>query len=72
MVIIKGKTYYTTTDAAKTLGVSAKTIRSYISRGIIPRPPEVRYGLRLLKHFPLDYMEKAKKLLEDYRCRKMP
>ncbi|MBW2630466.1 MAG: MerR family transcriptional regulator [Deltaproteobacteria bacterium] len=71
MIIIKGKTYYTISDAAKTFGVSAKTIRSYIGRDIIPQPPEVRYGLRLLRHFPLDYMEKAKKLLEEYRCKKM-
>ena len=72
MVIIKGKTYYTTADAAKAFGVSSKTVRSYISRGIIPQPPEIRYGLRILKHFPLDYVEKAKKLLEDYSCKKMP
>lgn len=71
MVIIEGKTYYTTVDAARTLGVSAKTVRSYVSRGIIPQPPEVQYGLRTLKHFPRDYMEEAKKLLDNYRRKKM-
>ncbi len=70
MVIIEGKTYYTTADAAKTLGVSAKTIRSYIDKGIIPDPPEIQYGLRTLKHFPRDYMEEAKKLLDNYRHKK--
>ena len=64
VIIIKGKTYYTTADAAKALGVSPKTVRSYIKRGIIPQPPEIRYGLRLLNHFPLDYIEKAKRLLK--------
>jgi len=67
MVIINGKTYYTTADAAKSLGVSAKTIRSYIDKGIIPEPPEVQSGLRTFKHFPQDYMGNAKKILENYR-----
>ena len=67
MVIIDGKTYYTTTDAAKALGVSAKTIRSYIEKGLIPEPPEIQSGLRTFKHFPKDYMGEAKKILENYR-----
>ncbi|MDD5722276.1 MAG: MerR family DNA-binding transcriptional regulator [Syntrophales bacterium] len=67
MVIIKGKAYCTTADAAKELGVSAKTIRSYIEKGIIPEPPEVQSGLRTFKHFPQDYMGEAKKILENYR-----
>ena len=72
VIIIGKKTYYTTIDAAKVFGVSAKTLRSYIDRGIIPKPPEVQYGLRTLKHFPRGYMEKAMKLLENYRYKKMP
>ena len=71
MVIIEGKTYYTTADAAKALGVSAKTIRSYIEKGIIPEPPEVQSGLRTFKHFPQGYMEEAKKILENYRRRQV-
>lgn len=71
MVIIEGKTYYTTADAAKALGVSAKTIRSYIEKGIIPEPPEVQSGLRTFKHFPKDYMGEAKKILEEYRRKHM-
>ncbi len=71
MVIIEGKTYYTTADAAKALGVSAKTIRSYIEKGIIPEPPEVQSGLRTFKHFPTDYIGEAKKILENYRRTQM-
>lgn len=67
MVIIEGRTYYTTADAAKILGVSSKTIRSYIEKGIIPEPPEIQSGLRTFKHFPKDYMGEAKKILENYR-----
>jgi DNA-binding transcriptional MerR regulator len=67
MVIIEGKAYYTTSDAAKALGVSAKTIRSYIEKGIIPEPPEIQSGLRTFKCFPQDYLGQAKKILENYR-----
>ena len=70
MVIIKGKTYSTIADAARTFAVSAKTIRSYIDRGIIPDPPRVQYGLRVLRHFPGDYMKEARRLLNRYRLKK--
>lgn len=67
MIIIQGQTYFTIVDAAKTIGVSAKTIREYIAKGIINEPPVVRYGIRMIKHFPPDYMEEAAKTLEQYR-----
>ena len=67
MIIVKGKTHYTIVDAAEQLGVSAKTIRDYIHRGIIPEPPEIKYGVRILKHFPLDYINLAKVHLDEYR-----
>ena len=70
MLIIKGTTFLTVVDAAKAFGVSPKTVRSYISRGILPQPPEIQYGLRILKHFLRDYMEEAKKLLDNYRHKK--
>jgi DNA-binding transcriptional MerR regulator len=67
MIILKGKTHYTIVDAAERLGVSAKTIRDYIHRGIIPEPPEIKYGVRILKHFPIDYIDLAKVHLDNYR-----
>jgi len=67
MIIVKGKTHCTIVDAAEQLGVSPKTIRDYIHKGIIPEPPEIKYGLRILKHFPLEYMDLAKHHLENYR-----
>jgi len=67
MIIVKGKTYCTIVDAAEQLGVSSKTIRDYIHKGIIPEPPEIKYGVRILKHFPLEYMDLAKLHLENYR-----
>ena len=67
MIIVKGKAYYTIVDAAEQLGVSSKTIRDYIDKGIIPEPPEIKYGVRILKHFPLEYIDLAKLHLEDYR-----
>jgi DNA-binding transcriptional MerR regulator len=67
MIIVKGKTYYTIADASERLGVSAKTIRDYIYKGIIPEPPEIKYGVRILKHFPVEYMDLAKLYLDNYR-----
>jgi DNA-binding transcriptional MerR regulator len=67
MIIVKGKTYFTIVDAAERLGVSAKTIRDYIQKGIIPEPPEIKYGIRILKHFPIEYIDSAKRHLENYR-----
>ena len=67
MIIVKGKTHYTIVDAAERLGVSAKTIRDYIQRGIISQPPEIKYGVRILKQFPIDYINLAKVHLDNYR-----
>lgn len=66
MIIINGKTYNTTIDAAKMLGVSAKTVRDYIKKGIISSPPEIKYGLRTIKHFPDEYLKKARIELLNY------
>ncbi len=66
MIIINGKTYNTTIDAAKVLGVSAKTVRDYIKKGIISSPPEIKYGLRTIKHFPDEYLKKARIDLLNY------
>jgi predicted site-specific integrase-resolvase len=66
VIVIHDQTYLTIVDAAKRIGVSAKTVREYIAKGIIPEPPVVRYGIRLIKHFSQDYMEDAAKTLKQY------
>jgi len=67
MIIFNGQTYFTIIDAAAELGVSAKTIRQYIAKGIIPAPPVLQFGIRQVKHFPKTYMEMAKERLKQYR-----
>jgi DNA-binding transcriptional MerR regulator len=67
MVIIHGQSYNTVADAAEVLGVSAKTIGGYIRRGIIPPPPEIHYGVRILRHYPRVYLKQVKKILTGYR-----
>lgn len=67
MIVVAGKTRYTIVDAAKRIGVSEKTIRDYINKGIIPEPPKIEYGIRTLKYFPLEYIDLAKHHLEKYR-----
>lgn len=67
MIIISGHAYSTIADAVGELGVSAKTIREYIAKQIIPEPPVIQFGVRTVKHFPSDYMALARKRLENYR-----
>jgi DNA-binding transcriptional MerR regulator len=69
MIIARGRKYQTTIDAAKALGVSAKTIREYINRGIIPPPPLVSYGVRLIRSFTPKYIASAKELIKKYQGR---
>ncbi|MEI6313462.1 MAG: hypothetical protein WCO89_01225 [Syntrophus sp. (in: bacteria)] len=70
MIIISGQAYSTIIDAAGELGVSAKTIREYIAKKIIPEPPIIQFGVRTVKHFPTDYMVVARSHLEKYRTRR--
>jgi len=67
MIIFNGQTYFTIIDAASELGVSAKTIRQYITRKIIPEPPVIQFGIRQVKHFPKAYMDVAKERLGHYQ-----
>jgi hypothetical protein len=67
MIIFNGQTYFTIIDAAAELGVSAKTIRQYIVKRIIPEPPVIQFGIRQVKHFPKAYVDMAKERLKQYR-----
>jgi predicted site-specific integrase-resolvase len=67
-ITINGNTYRTVSDAAKELGgVSAKTVRDWIKKGIIDEPPLLEHGVRIIQHFPEDYIKKAKGQLKYYR-----
>lgn len=48
-------------------GVSEKTIRQWIAKGIIERPPEVDMGARSVMTFPAGYLSKAKEALARHR-----
>lgn len=67
MVRIGEIDYRTVSDATKDFGVSAKTIRDWISKGIISPPPQIEHGARIMDCFPLDYVEKAKAELKMHR-----
>lgn len=67
MIIFNGQTYFTIIDAAAELGVSAKTVRQYIVKKIIPEPPIIQFGIRQVKHFPKAYVDMAKEQLKHYR-----
>ena len=57
----------TIVDAVKELKVSAKTISNYIEKGIIDEPPTIEFGLRTIRTFPPDYIEKCKKQINAYK-----
>jgi hypothetical protein len=61
MVIINGQAFNTVVDAAEALGVSAR--RSVLHpQGHHPATPEIQYGVRVLRHYPREYLRDARKL----------
>tara|TARA_B100001989_G_scaffold240560_2_gene205732 strand:- start:79 stop:303 length:225 start_codon:yes stop_codon:yes gene_type:complete len=70
MIEIDGKRFPTVSDAAAALGVSARTVNEYVTKGIIPKPPTVTQGLRDVNVYPTEYMERAMECLKDFRARK--
>lgn len=67
MITVNGVQHRTIADLVPVFGVSTKTIRNYIRQGIIPQPPVVTYGLRDVSVFPDDYLEEAKRRLNERR-----
>lgn len=67
MITINGRDHPTIEDAAEYLGVSEKTVRTYIKKRIIDKPPKIEYGVRLVMTFPQAYLRKAKADLKRYR-----
>lgn len=57
----------TVADAAKELGVSSKTIRTYITKGIVGVPPTMEFGLRTISIFPSEYIEECKMKIMAYK-----
>lgn len=67
MIHIRGKAYPTIVDAAQELGVSAKTVRSWIDTGVIPPPPTVDWGMRTIEVFSSGYLARAKSAMKARR-----
>ncbi len=67
MILKDGKTYKTIAEAAKDLGVSAKTVREWISKEIIEEPPVLEHGIRTIAYFPPRYIARAKERIREYR-----
>lgn len=66
MFTFEGKRHNTVADAARALKVSTKAVQSYIHRGIIPRPPVIRVGLKELQVFPKEYLDNAKQAIANH------
>lgn len=70
MITIDGQQYPTLQEAAKFFGVSSKTIREYMNKGIIPQPPTIEYGLREVAIFPSEYLQEAKRHRDAYLAKR--
>lgn len=71
MVRVHGKDYPTISDVKEKFGVSVKTIREWMTKEIIPRPPQIAQGTKLMDYFPPEYVENAIKKVKEYRERKV-
>lgn len=71
MVRVQGRDYPTVSDVSKEFNVSVKAIRDWIKKGIIPHPPQIAQGTKLIDYFPQEYVEAAKKIVKEYRERKV-
>jgi hypothetical protein len=67
VIEVHGQSYETLVDAAAAFGVSTKTVRRWIRRGIVDEPPTVVYGLRTIAVFPDEYMARAGEQLAAHR-----
>jgi len=70
MMKINGTEYRTIADAAPLFAVSVKTLRQWIDKGIIPKPPKKEYGTRDIEIFTDEYLEEAKRAKAAYKERK--
>ena len=67
MLRINGKNYLTIADLAESLGVSPKTARDYINKGIVPKPSKKAYGTRKVDVFSEENIKNASTMLKKYR-----
>jgi len=67
MLTINGEKVNTVSDAAHWFGVSVKTVREWINKGIIPEPPTKEHGIKEVHIFPDEYLEDAALKLKEYR-----
>ena len=58
---------------ATATGLSTKTLKSYIDKGILPTPTRLEHGMREFSVFPDDYIAKAVQIVRDLpRARRQP
>jgi excisionase family DNA binding protein len=72
VIRVKGKDQPTIQDAAEHLGVSTKTVRSWIDKGVIQQPETVEWGTRNVEVFPDRYLVAAAKAVKQYRVDRRP
>jgi hypothetical protein len=64
-ISIGGRSYPSISDLATATGLSTKTLKSYIEKGILPPPTRIDHGMREFSVFPDDYIAKAVLIVKD-------
>ncbi len=64
---IDGKTYLTLDEAAHRLGVSSRTVKNWLNRSVVPKPPRASQGLRTFFCFTDEWLAEARRAIEAYR-----
>ncbi len=67
---IQGKEHNTVKDAAAFFGVTAKTVKNWISDGVISKPGTLPYGKGEIEVFPESYLTAEKERLNKNRRNK--
>jgi hypothetical protein len=70
MITVNGKDHPTIADAAKRWSVTPKTVRDWIEKGVIPKPPTVKKGLRRIQVFPTDFIGRAEVAMDAWEKRR--
>ena len=67
--LVNGNSYLTLEEAAHELGVSSRTLRTWIDKNVVTKPPELEHGLRTFYAFTPEWVGVARKEIAARRKR---
>jgi predicted DNA-binding transcriptional regulator AlpA len=61
---ISGKSHLSISDLAAATGLSTKTLKTYIEKGILPKPETLEHGMRAFQVFSEEYIKNAVQIVK--------